>query len=230
MRAARWMLLLLLLSCHRSSIDELGDLPLVEIPPLHDGAPLAVFVSGDGGWRAIDRRVAEGLHGRGYGVVGLIASRFFASRRSPEEASLALARILDHYTRAWHTRQAITIGYSRGAGVLPFMINRLPPRLRRDVTLVALIGLERTIDFQVTPFDLLRSRPTPVEIPVRDEVEKLRDTRVLCIYGVREEDSLCRELPPLLVVRVPEPGSHHFAGNYDQLARTIWTYARLRRA
>src|SRR5213075_938647 len=50
-------------------------------------------------------------------------------------------------------------------------------RWRNRVRIAALIGLDRTIDFEVTPFDLLR-RDAPHEVPVRGEVERLRGPRI----------------------------------------------------
>jgi len=61
---------------------------------------------------------------------------------------------------------------------------------------------------------------------VRGEIERLRDKRVLCFYGLNERDSLCRELSPGLAIAIAEPGAHHFNGNYDDLARTIWRWTR----
>lgn len=240
MRPMRWSLLLLIFTglLHGSAFSqraslrsaqgkvEVDDLPLVQMAPLHGGVTLAVFVTGDGGWRAIDRNVAAGLHARGFGVVGLVASRYFAQRRTPEEAADALQRIVMHYSIEWRAPRVIVVGYSRGAGVLPFMVNRMASPWRERVTTLALMGLDPTIDFEVTPFDLLRTHATPKEIPVSGEIEKLRGKQILCFFGVREEDSLCRTLSPFLVTRVAEPGGHHFAGNYDDLARTIWNRSR----
>ena len=200
-------------------LTDVDDLPLVEMAPRGAGRMLAVFVSGDGGWRAIDQRVAEQLHARGFGIVGLVSPRFFASAKTAEESACALQRILEHYVIRWRSTRVVVIGYSRGAGVVPFMVNRLSARWRDRVATVALMGLDPTIAFQVTPF------PVP-EVPVRGEVERLRDKRVLCFYGVNERHSLCRQISPWVAVRIQEPGSHHFAGNYDDLARTIWKWSR----
>jgi type IV secretory pathway VirJ component len=216
MRPARWSLLLLMAAA--CGVGPVDDLPLVEMAPPRPGEPLAIFVSGDGGWRAIDRRIAEGLNARGYGVVGLVSPRFFVRGRTAEESAYALQRIVEHYTIAWRAPRVIVVGYSRGAGVLPFMINRLTPRWRSKIAAVALIGLEPTIGFQ-----LFAMEP---EIPVRDEVERLRGKRVLCFYGVNERDSLCRQLSPAVVTPIAEPGAHHFTGNYDDVARTIWRWSR----
>ena len=226
MRLARWSLPILIALVHCSSAGtKLGDLPLVVIPPPHRGATLAVIVSGDGGWRAIDREVAAGLHARGYGVVGLIAPRFFARRRTPEQAASALQTIVAHYGTEWDAAHVIAVGYSRGAGVLPFMVNRMEKPWRDRISLLALMGLDPTIDFQSTPFDLLRRHPTAAEIPVRGELEKVGKP-ILCIYGEHDKDSLCPDLPISVAIPIAEPGGHHFDVNYDELARTIWQRSR----
>jgi len=216
MRPLGWSLLLMMIAA--CGVGPVDDLPLVEIPPPRLGEPLAIFVSGDGGWRALDRRIAEGLNARGYGVVGLVSPRFFARGRTPEESAYALQRIAEHYTIAWRALKIIVVGYSRGAGVLPFMINRMAPCWRSRIAAVALIGLEPTIGFQ-----LIATQP---EVPVRREVERLRGTRVLCFYGVNERDSLCRQLSPAVITPIAEPGAHHFTGNYDAVARMIWRWSR----
>jgi type IV secretory pathway VirJ component len=200
-------------------LTDVDDLPLVEMAPRRAGQMLAVFVSGDGGWRAIDQRVAEQLHARGFGIVGLVSPRFFAKARTAEESSCALQRIMEHYVIRWRAPRVVVIGYSRGAGVLPFMVNRLSAPWRNRIVVVALMGLDPTVAFHVTPF------PEP-EFPVRGEVERLRSKHVLCFYGVNERDSLCRQISPAIAMPIAEPGSHHFAGNYDDLARTIWRWSR----
>jgi type IV secretory pathway VirJ component len=228
MRPARWSSLLLILVCcvRCNTVSDIGGLPLVVIAPPHPGTTLAVIVSGDGGWRAIDRQIAAGLRARGCGVVGLVAPRFFAQRRTPDQAAEALQQIVAHYATEWDATRVIAVGYSRGAGVLPFMVNRMTPKWRDRVTMLALMGLDPTIDFEVRPFDFLRRRATPAEVPVRSEVERV-GKRILCFYGDHEKDSLCRDLPASVAVAIAEPGGHHFDVNSDDLARTIWNWSRL---
>lgn len=207
-------------SCVCIDQTNVDDLPLVEQRAAHENGWMAVVVTGDGGWRAIDRGIADGLTRRGISVVGLLSPDYFSSRRTPDESACALRRIIEHYSLDWHAPNVIVCGYSRGAGVLPFMLNRMPLRWRGRVRTVALVGLDRTIDFEVTPFDLLR-RTAPREVPVRGEVERLRGARVLCVYGRRDRESLCPDLDPLVVTRIGEPGGHHFGGSYEELVNAI---------
>lgn len=50
---------------------------------------------------------------------------------------------------------------------------------------------------------------------------KLGHTRLLCIYGENETDSLCPHLQGNNFNKVALPGAHHFGGDYAQLANTI---------
>src|SRR5439155_226185 len=109
----------------------LRDLPLVELAPTGGGAPhgqMAIILAGDGGWRRIDDRIAGRFRQSGIPVVGFLTSDYFGQRRTPEEAAGALDRVMRHYTALWKCPHVLLVGYSRGADVLPFMINRLPPR------------------------------------------------------------------------------------------------------
>jgi type IV secretory pathway VirJ component len=60
----------------------------------------------------------------------------------------------------------------------------------------------------------------PATLP---EVERIKDVRVMCVYGQEESDSLCPQLDPRKVTLVKLPGGHHFDGNYAALARLIVT-------
>ena len=213
-------------ACSCDAQADARGLPLVELRADHPGDTLAVLISGDGGWRAIDRDIAAGLNARGVSVVGLVSPKYFATKRTPEEASCALLRIMESYSIRWRERRVIVGGYSRGAGVAPFMINRLPDRWRDRIVAVALIGLEPTIGFEVSPIDLLRTSPAAGEIPVREEVQKLHARRVLCFYGDSERDSLCRQLSPGVALSLSEPGGHHLTVNHDVLAREIWRWSQ----
>jgi type IV secretory pathway VirJ component len=200
---------------------EVGDLPLIELPVAGGGRPeLAVIYSGDGGWASLDRRVGEVLQAEGMPVVGVSSLQYFWKARTPDGAAQDLERILRHYLTSWNRQQALLIGYSLGADVLPFMADRLPEELRQRVRLVALLGPSTTTSFEFHVSEWLGAAPSD-ELPVAPEVEKLAGTRILCFYGEEEQDSLCHALPPGLATLVPEKGAHHFGGDYRALARTI---------
>jgi len=200
---------------------EVSNLPLVEVRPLGEsGGLLAVILSGDGGWAGLDREVAGALAQKGVPVVGWNSLQYYWTPRTPEGASQDLARILRHYLASWQAEGAVLVGYSFGADVLPFLVNRLPADLRERVRLVALLGPAERASFEFHVSDWLGGGG-PGSEPVLPEVERLTGTKVLCLYGKGEEGTLCPRLDASSVDVVAREGSHHFAGDYPGLAQEI---------
>jgi type IV secretory pathway VirJ component len=206
---------------------DLGDIPLIELPAAKTSDRFAIMLTGDGGWRRVDTKVTEKLRVEGIPIVGFIASSYFRTQRTPEESACALERVIRTYKVRWHREKVILIGYSRGADALPFMINRLPVDIRASIQLVALLGLEPSIDFKYDPpWTLAHYLRREQQFPVLPETEKLRGQNVLCVYGEKEKDTLCTRLDPKQFKILREPGRHHFAGRYDQVADAILSAAR----
>ncbi|MGE0681021.1 MAG: AcvB/VirJ family lysyl-phosphatidylglycerol hydrolase [Candidatus Binatia bacterium] len=204
-----------------SQSGPLTGLPLVEVPAVKPGSDtLVVILSGDGGWASIDRDLADTLASQGVSVVGLNSLRYFWTPRTPEEAARDLERILRHYLIAWRKADALLIGYSRGADVLPFMANRLPPEVLSHVRAVALLGPASTAEFEFHLTDWLENA-SETGRSVLPEVEKLRGKKMLCVYGEEETDTLCKRIDPAFVDVIRLPGGHHFDGGYDALAKRI---------
>jgi type IV secretory pathway VirJ component len=199
----------------------LAGLPLREFPAKKSGDTFAIILTGDGGWRRIDDRLTRDLHEHGVSVVGFLTPDYYEQRRTPDESARALERTIRRYQLLWHRPHVILIGYSRGADVLPFMASRLPPNLRNSIDLIALLGVESTIDFRYHPSWIPFYHPKETQFPVLPEIEKLRGQRILCVYGEKEKDTLCKALDPKLAMSVRTKGAHHFAGNYKAVAEAI---------
>jgi type IV secretory pathway VirJ component len=205
----------------QGGVPSVAGLPLVEVPAKGQGGKmLAVILSGDGGWAGIDKDVAGALSAQGIPVVGWNSLQYFWSPKSPEIGAKDLDRILRHYLATWGKSEALLVGYSFGADVLPFFANRLPADLLDRVRLVALLGPEKIADFEFHVSDWLGGGSKGQ--PVLPEVKKLGGhPPVLCLYGSQEKDSLCPEITPALGKAQVLPGAHHFGGDYDVLAALI---------
>jgi type IV secretory pathway VirJ component len=205
----------------------LKDLPLVEVVAPQPARVFAVMFSGDGGWASMDRAIAAALQSHGVSVVGINAMKYLWRTRTPEGVGADLDRIVRHYLEAWKSDSVVVIGYSRGAGVVPFMLNRMGGDVRSRVLLVALLGAEHTVGFTFRFSELVTTLSRKGQLPVMPEIEKLGETPLVCFYGADESDTLCPELkPPHRIVRLP--GGHHFDGNYAAIGERI--YEELRRA
>jgi type IV secretory pathway VirJ component len=196
-------------------------LPLVEVPAARGTSDtLVVFVSGDGGWAAIDREISKVLADDGMPVIGLNALQYFWTRRTPDMASRDLESIIRRYLGQWHKSRVVLVGYSRGADVLPAMISRLPAETRTKIRSIVLLGPSPKVEFEFHVSDWLRD--TNAGLPVKPEVEKLTPAHILCIYGESDHDSLCPALKSRPGVNVLVlKGAHHFDGGYANLGRLI---------
>jgi type IV secretory pathway VirJ component len=197
-----------------------AKLPLVEVPAVRGTSDtLVVFVSGDGGWAALDKTVAGVLSENGLPVVGLNALQYFWTKRTPEQASRDLQTIIDTYRTKWNRSRVVLVGYSRGADVLPAMVARLAPAEQKKVRLIALLGPSPKVQFEFHMTDWLHDRGDGVL--VKPEVDKLVGQHVVCIAGEDDHDSLCPSLHAPAVHVVMLKGAHHFDGGYEKLARII---------
>ncbi|MFN8583482.1 MAG: AcvB/VirJ family lysyl-phosphatidylglycerol hydrolase [Gemmatimonadaceae bacterium] len=200
-----------------------ADLPLHEVPAQQPGPWIAVFITGDGGWVDADRALANALAARGVSVIALDARAYLrGGKRSPSAAAKDAERILRYYETLWHRDQVMLVGYSRGADMMPFIANRIAEDLRGQVGLVALLGLSRRASFEFHWSDLIRDARRPTDLPVAPELERLRGVRMLCVYGVDDHGSACRDVEPGLATVVERSGAHRLdADDATDLARTI---------
>jgi type IV secretory pathway VirJ component len=124
-----------------------------------------------------------------------------------------------YYAAHWRKTGVVLVGYSQGADVLPFAINRLPPASRALVTHTVMLGLGTNASFEFHVGNWLGGDSGA--IPILPEAAKLKPNKALCIYGADEKDSLCPRLAPHSVEARVMKGGHHFDGADDELAAVI---------
>jgi type IV secretory pathway VirJ component len=225
----------------------LSDLPLVEVPaqPLAaqsaagpassaaSGTPapgtvrsdvFAILMSGDGGWAGIDQDVAAALTASGIPVVGLDSLRYYWTARTPGGLAADTDRMIRYYLPHFGKQRVLLIGYSQGADVLPFAVNRLPQATRARVALTAVMGMSEhaLFEFHLSSW-VSDSNSGPATLP---EINRITGMPVLCIYGADENDSLCPKLDPQRFIIVKLKGGHHFDGDYANLAHQILAAAK----
>ncbi len=200
----------------------LAELPLIEVlasgPAAAKSDEFAVLLSGDGGWAGLDKEVAGALAERGIPVAGIDSLRYFWKARTPAGLAADIDRIVRYYAYQWKKKRVLLIGYSQGADVLPFAINRLPEETRDLVQLNVLIGLgkEAAFEFHVSNW-FSESRGAAV----KPETDKLSSADTLCLYGADDEESLCPTIGATHARVINLAGGHHFGGDYRKLAELI---------
>ncbi len=202
--------------------EKLEDLPLIKVPsPRSSSDILVIDITGDGGYSATDRGISEGLAQAGYAAIALNSLKYFWTKKTPEVAAQDLDRILRHYLSEWKKSEVVIVGYSLGADVAPFMINRLPEDLKRRVKLLALLGPSLTVDFEFHLMDWMVSKTRPGDLPVLPEILKLDGMRLLCFYGDQDKGNICNRLPTRNLRSMSIPSRHRFGRNYERVLTVI---------
>lgn len=202
----------------------LADLPIVEVEATGTPSPeaadsFAVLLSGDGGWAGIDKQVAALLAERGVPTAGLDSLRYFWTARTPVELAQDVDRIVRYYTFHWKKKNVLLVGYSQGADVLPFAINRLPAATRALIRQSTLIGISATAAFEFHVSNWIGSDTDG--LPVQPEMSKLSASNTVCVYGDDDSETICPKVGAEHARLVKLAGGHHFGGNYDPLAEVV---------
>ncbi len=198
-----------------------ASLPLVPLPASGPSRVIVIFLSGDGGWRDLDKTIGEKLQAMGVPVVGWDSLRYFWRRKSPEQTTADLTAAMAAYGAQWRADRFALIGYSFGADVLPVVYNLLPARYRDKIAMISLLGLEPKADWEIRMVGWFGAAPSESATPLAPEFAKISPELIQCFYGVKETDSACRALAGTGVELVETPGEHHFGYDYDAIAQRI---------
>jgi type IV secretory pathway VirJ component len=196
---------------------QVARLPLEEIPATAAPSPtmagrLALVLSGDGGWSSLDRSIAANFAQRGIPVVGLNSLRYFWNERQPAEAASDVNLVIEHYLAQWHLQRVDLVGFSFGADVLPFIVNRLPADTAARIATTTLIGPSPSATFEIHVSNWLPGITTH-GLSLAPEIGKLKPVP-LCLYGSGEAHDICGSLP---ATQVDEIGSGHHLGGEGEL-------------
>ncbi len=210
-------------SMNSAQAENIHDLPITEL--VSSGKQMrnaiVLFITGDGGWADIDKVVTRRLVERGFDVVGVDSRAYLGTKRTPERVAEDMGRIIRHYTTLWNKESVALVGYSRGADLAPFIVNRLDSSLRLRIKLVAMLGLGPRAGFEFHFVDIFRDVKRAEDLATLPELEKVRGPALLCVYGSQEKESACRDAPDSVLTRIERPGGHHFDDNYNFLADLI---------
>ena len=224
---ARLLCLAAVLGLASVGVAEASNAPrLIETPATAPGDALAVLYSGDGGWGPLDRGIAKVLAVNGTPVLGVNSLRYFMTQRSPKDAADDLAGQLRRHQAQWGRQKIVLVGYSFGADALPAIVPNLPADLRAQIKGLVLIGTGPSGDLKFHPASWL-NRAAADSFAVAPAVEALKGLPMTCIYGDKERDDICAQLPTATIRQVKLAGGHHFDGDYAALGQAVLKAATL---
>lgn len=200
-----------------------SQLPLMTVPSTADrpSKTMAIMLTGDGGWAEIDKGIATILAEKGIPTVALDSLSYFWKKRTPDEAARDIENTITEYLEKWDKKQVILIGYSFGADVLPFIANRIHPEHRKDIALIAMLGIGKSAAFEFHLSNWVDIDDSAGRLPLPPEVRKMDWARSVCIYGFADKDADCAALGELGVKVISITGDHHFDEKYNDVVQHI---------
>ncbi len=213
-----------------SSNNSDSDLPLIEVEensnphiklPMNQQTTMAVLLTGDGGWAEIDKHIAKILAEKGIPTVAVDSLSYFWRARTPEETANDIDHVIHQYRNKWQKEKVLLIGYSFGADVLPFIANKLTETHKKNIALVALLGISKTAAFEFRLSSWMNADKSETRLPLMPELTKLKWANSICIYGVKDKETICPKTASVGVKVISMAGDHHFDEKYDLLVQHI---------
>jgi len=203
--------------------DYVKNLPIVitNTKLQNKDAPVALLISGDGGWYSFEQSIADKLANYGIPTIGIDSKKYFWNRRTPEETASDMIKALNFYSKEWGRERLLLIGYSLGAEIVPFITSRLPGEMRTKVTLTVLLSPETNTDFEIHVSNMLGIGSRQNTFQVMDEIVKTQVVPTLIIIGEAEKTPVPELLAGTAVKIKKIPGNHHYKNNATLIVQTM---------
>lgn len=202
----------------------LGGDPFTTLRPAqyqpHTNAPVAILLSGDMGFKVgMGPRVAQRLVSDGVPVLGVNSLTYFRVNRPPQQATALLVEAIHRALAIDPQARLMLVGQSYGADMLHVGLAGLPAALRQRIALVALVVPGASVENRASPSEILTF--TMAETDALPTARRLDWAPLLCIYGVKEANSLCPLLHQPNAHMVALPGGHPLHGDVDAVYQAI---------
>lgn len=208
-----------------SSYAQSGNLPIREWSA-NTSTPFVLYISGDGGFNGFSTDLCKEINNDGYQVTAINAKSYFWDKKTPEQTTADISSYLLQIFNNRTNQQLVLIGYSFGADVMPFIVNKLPGFIKKKLLSVFLLAPSTSTDFEIHWSDIFGGH-TKRSMDVVAEINKMNVPRAVILMGENEADDF-----PLKTIHIKNytaeilPGSHHFGGDTDELVKRMMKYFR----
>ena len=205
------------------SFSTAGSLPIKEWTSLSHDKPLLFYISGDGGLNKFSVGLCQSINDKGFDVIALDAKAYFNDKKTPEQTTLDIAGYLSKKLTGRANRKIALIGYSFGADVLPFILNRLPKNILDDVEVSFIMASSGSTDFEIHWLDMFGGNKKR-SMDVVDEINKIPNQKIIIINGSDDNNLDMNRIHLKKYTLVVLPGGHHFDGDTKEIVGKIIKY------
>ncbi|HEX7903935.1 MAG TPA: AcvB/VirJ family lysyl-phosphatidylglycerol hydrolase [Chitinophagaceae bacterium] len=186
----------------------------------NDDTPLVVYLSGDGGFNKFSIELCNSINTYGYSVTAIDSRSYFWNKKTPEQTAADITSYLIRQFNVRKNQQLILSGYSFGADVMPFIVNRLPDAIRKKLEAVIILSPSTSTDFEIHWSDIFGGTKKR-NMDVVAEINKMKVSKAVIFFG-DDEDKF-----PLTSIRTSNlkterfAGGHHYDGNTGEVAKAM---------
>lgn len=211
---------ILLIAIGLISFTTADKFPVKEWTSAVPNRPLMFYISGDGGMNSFSTSLCETLNKRGFDVAALNAKDYFWDKKTPEQTATDVSNFLISKLTGRKDQRVVLIGYSFGADVLPFVLNRMPPSLASKIVVSYIMASSGSTDFEIHVADMF-GKAKRRGVDVVTEINKIKGQRIVIVNGSDEQDLDLSKITLQKYTHEVIPGGHHFEGNINQIANVI---------
>lgn len=196
------------------------ELPVKEWTTSLHNKPIIFYLSGDGGFNKFSTSLCDALNKKEFDVIAFNSKSYFWDKKTPEQTATDIYNYLSKKLAGRKNQQVVLIGYSFGADVLPFILNRLPKELNDKILVSFLLASSGNTDFEIHMSDIFGGN-TKRSMDVVTELNKLTNDKIVIISA---SDDGHLELNKITLNRYTHevlPGGHHFDGDTDEIVKVI---------
>ncbi|MEO8862127.1 MAG: AcvB/VirJ family lysyl-phosphatidylglycerol hydrolase [Ginsengibacter sp.] len=187
--------------------------------PTHE-KPLIFYISGDGGLNNFSSDLCDGLNKKGYDVCALNAKSYFYDKKTPEQTTNDINNYLSQKLSGRSGQQIVLIGYSFGADVLPFVLNRLSKKILDQTRVSFLMAASGSTDFEIHWSDIFGGNAKR-SMDVVSEINKLGNTKIVIINASDDGYLDVRKITLKKYTHEMLPGGHHFDGATGEIVKVM---------
>lgn len=206
-----------------AGLSQVTNLPVKEYVSV-SSTPYIFYISGDGGFNTFSSDLCTGIQKAGYSITSLNAESYFWNKKSPEQITGEIVGYLQKQLKNRKNQDLILVGYSFGADIIPFITNRLPISLKKNLMAVFLLSPSTSTDFEIHWLGML-GRSKRRDMDVVAEINKMGQQKTISIFGSEEKGFPVNEVRLKNFSNYIIPGGHHFERNIDTLVKLLQKYS-----
>jgi len=199
------------------------NLPIKEWAASAHNKPLIFYISGDGGLNKFSNDLCSSLNSKGFDVDALDAKSYFWSKKTPQQTTTDVSNYLSKKIAGRQNKEIVLIGYSFGADVLPFILNRLSNDLTNKIIASFLMASSGSTDFEIHWSDMFGPGKRR-SMDVLTEVNKISNDKIVIINSSDDQGLNAKKVTTKNHLLEILPGGHHFDGDIEEVTKAILKY------